>query len=314
MTVSSARPLHKRLRDHLFYVAIRGLLAVLRVMPRRLSIVGMRLFARILFVLAREERQKTTRHLFLALGKGKNSKELKKIARKVFEHFCTAFVDFVRIDKFLANGFRGIVSCEGFENLEEAVKLKKGVIALTGHFGNWELLGAYIVHRGIPLQVVGRALQDPRLDELLVSTRNRAGYTNIARGKDTKKILRALQKGNVVGMLIDQDTKVAGVFADFFGIPAHTPTGPVLLARKYDVPIVPIFMWLKEDLTYQIQCFPPLDLIRTDDESHDLQVNTQKCSDVYERMIRQHPEQWTWMHKRWKTRTKDEGRGETLVV
>ena len=94
----------------------------------------------------------------------------------------------------------------------------------------------------------------------------------------------------------------AGVFVDFFGIPAHTPTGPVLLASKYEVPIVPIFMWLKEDLTYQLECFPALELSRTNDPVHDLQVNTQKCSDAYERIIRQHPEQWAWMHKRWKTR------------
>jgi len=201
-------------------------------------------------------------------------------------------------------GLDGLISASGFEHLEKAVAAKKGVIALTGHFGNWELLGAYVVHRGIPLRVVGTALEDPRLDEMLVSTRNLAGYTNIARGKDTKEILRSLQQGDALGMLIDQDTKVAGVFVDFFGIPAHSPVGPVLLARKYEVPIVPIFMWLKEDLTYQLECFPPLQLIRTDDASHDLQANTQQCSDIYEQMIRRHPEQWVWMHKRWKTRPK----------
>ncbi len=197
-----------------------------------------------------------------------------------------------------------MVSCKGFEHLESAAQRKKGVIALTAHFGNWELLGAYVVHRGIPLRVVGTALQDPRIDALLVSTRNRAGYTNIARGKDTKEILRALQKGEALGMLIDQDTKVAGVFVDFFGIPAYTPTGPAVLASKYEVPIVPIFMWLKEDLTYQLECFPPLELSRTDDAAHDIEVNTRKCSEAYEKIIRQHPEQWAWMHKRWKTRSK----------
>ena len=271
----------------------------------------MRMLAKVLFATAKGERQKTIRHLSLAFGREKNKEEIERLARCVFEHFTTAFVDFVRIDDFVAREFRGIVSCEGFEYLEEAFKMKKGVIALTAHFGNWELLGAYVVHRGIPLRVVGTALEDPRLDEMLVSARNRAGYSNIARGKDTKEILRALQQGDVLGMLIDQDTRVAGVFVDFFGIPAHTPSGPALLARKYNVPIVPIFMWLKEDLSYQLECFPPIDLSRTDDAAHDLQVNTQKCSDAYERIIRRHPEQWAWMHKRWKTRPKGE---ENLVA
>jgi len=302
----SSRPLHKRLRDHLFYLSIRGGVKLLRALPRNAAIRFMHGVANLLFVFARSERQKTLRHLTLALGREKSAAELQKLARRVFVHFATSFVDFVRIDIFVASGFKGMVCCEGFEYLEEAFRRDKGAIALTAHFGNWELLGAYLVHRGIPLQVVGTALQDPRLDELLVDARNGAGYTNIARGKDTKEVLRVLQKGGVLGMLIDQDTRVAGVFVDFFGIPAHTPTGPVQLARKYDVPIVPIFLWRREDLTYQLECFPPLELVRSDDAAADLAVNTRKCSEIYEKMIRQHPEQWVWMHKRWKTRPKGE--------
>ena len=302
--MSSRRPLHKRLRDHFFYGLIRSLLFVLRVLPRRVAIGAMRLLARFLFRVLQRERRKTVTHLTMAFGKEKSAEEIQELARRVFLHFIVAFVDLVRMDDFVDSGFAGMVSCKGFEHLEDAARRGKGVIALTAHFGNWELLGAYVVHRGLPLKVVGTALQDPRLDALLVSTRNRAGYTNIARGKDTKEIIRALQQGEVLGMLIDQDTKVAGVFADFFGMPAYTPTGPAVLARKYGVPIVPIFMWLKEDLTYQLECFAPLDLPRTDDAARDLAVIAGKCNEAYERIIRQHPEQWAWMHKRWKTQPK----------
>ena len=309
--MSLTRPLHKRIRDHFFYGLVRVLLFILRLPPRRIAIAAMRLMARLLFLVLRRERSKTIEHLTLAYGKEKSAAEIEQLARRVFLHFITAFVDLVRMDDFVSRSFVGMVSCTGFEHLERAAEGKKGVIALTAHFGNWELLGAYVVHRGIPLKVVGTALQDPRIDALLVSTRNRAGYTNIARGKDTKEILRVLRNGEALGMLIDQDTKVAGVFVDFFGIPAHTPTGPAVLARKYDVPIVPIFMWLKEDLTYQLECFPPLNLIRTDDAAHDLEFNTRKCSEVYERIIRQHPEQWAWMHKRWKTRPEGEAECRT---
>lgn len=302
--MSSVRPLHKRLRDHLFYGLIRSLIFILRLPPRRVAIGGMRFLAKFLVVLFKREKRKAITHLTLAYGKEKSLSEIEELAGKVLLHFITVFVDLVRMDDFVVSGFEGMVSCQGFEHLECAAKRKKGVIALTAHFGNWELLGAYAVHRGIPLRVVGTAMQDPRLDEILVSTRNRAGYTNIGRGKDTKEILRALQQGDTLGMLIDQDTKVSGVFVDFFGKPAHTPIGPAVLARKYDIPIVPIFMWLKEDLTYQLECFPPLELVRTDDVDYDLQVNIQKCSDAYEKIIRQHPEQWAWMHKRWKTKLK----------
>ena len=119
-------------------------------------------------------------------------------------------------------------------------------------------------------------------------------------------ILRALKKGHSVGMLIDQDTKVQGVFVDFFGKPAHTPTGPSVLARKLDLPIIPIFMYMKDDLTYHLECQPPLELIKTSNQEKDIKDYTQKCSDAYEAIIRRYPEQWVWMHKRWKTQPQSE--------
>ncbi len=299
--MSSPRPFHKRLRDQFVYGSVRMLLVLLRALPRKTTIASMRFLARIGFWLARKERLKTMAHLSLAFGSQKSRKEIEQLACGVFEHFATAFVDFVRLDEFVAHDFQGLVSCRGLENLQELARNGKGVIALTGHFGNWELLGAYLAHKGIPLRVVGKSMRDPRLDQILVSTRNQAGYTNIARGKDTREILRALQRGDALGMLIDQDTKVAGIFVDFFGLPAHTPVAPAVLARKYDVPIVPIFMWLKEDLTYQLECMAPLGQSRTGDQAHDLHATIQLCSDAYEKIIREHPEQWAWMHNRWKT-------------
>ncbi|MBN2232723.1 MAG: lysophospholipid acyltransferase family protein [Deltaproteobacteria bacterium] len=302
-------PFHKRLRDYLFYALIRGLVSGVRILPRSPAIAVLRFLGGLVFAVGGEERCKTIRHLTHALGKEKSSAEIEAIARGVFRHFAAAGVDFVRMDAYVADGFRGLVSCTGFEHLETAVAGGRGVIALTAHFGNWELLGAYVSFRGVPLRVVGTPLKHRRLDDLLVAARNRAGYGNIARGRDTREIIRALHRGDVLGMLIDQDTRVNGVFADFFGHPAHTPAGPLLLARKYDVPVVPMFMWLRDDLTYQFECLPPLDLVHSDDQDHDLRVNVRKCNEMYESMIRRHPEQWVWMHKRWKKRPPPEGDG-----
>jgi KDO2-lipid IV(A) lauroyltransferase len=109
-------------------------------------------------------------------------------------------------------------------------------------------------------------------------------------------------------MLIDQDTSVEGVFVNFFGRPAHTAVGPVALAMKYQVPIIPIFMRMKKNLKYHVECSAPLDLLTTGDEEHDLLVNTQKCSDAYERIIRRFPSQWVWMHERWKKQPATSGK------
>jgi len=223
-------------------------------------------------------------------------------AHRVFLHFGTVVADFIREPNIIKSGINKLITIEGIEHLDQAMAPGRGSLMITAHFGNWELLGAWLAQNGYKFKVVGATHSDERLDRLIVETRNSAGYTNIARGKSTREILRCLKDGQTVGMLIDQDTRVQGVFVNFFGQPTFTPTGPVVLARKFKLPLVPIFMRLKDDFSYHIECSAPIDLVFTDNEELDNQVNTQKCSDVYENIIRRYPEQWVWMHKRWKTK------------
>jgi len=139
----------------------------------------------------------------------------------------------------------------------------------------------------------------------MVETRNAAGYINIERGNAARGILKAIKGGFPVALLIDQDTRAKGVFVDFFGIKAHTPIGPAVLAGKLNVPLIPLAMHQKKDLTYEMECFEPICYIDTGDKEKDIITFTQKCSDACEQMIRRHPEQWAWMHRRWKKQPGD---------
>lgn len=292
----------KETRNTLFYWCVLLFVKALRAMPRRIAIAFMRTLARITFPLARRIRNKTIKHLTMAYGKEKSHAEIKTIAKDVFLHFFTASADFIRLPAMLRQGINKFVTVEGIEHLDKAIaSTETGIMMLTAHFGNWEVLGAWLAQNGYPMRVVGMPLFDPRLDKILVDTRNQAGYTNIARGSGTRGIIRSLRDGYPVGMLIDQDTNVQGKFVSFFGRPTYTPTGPLILARKFNVPVVPIFMHLCDNFFYHIECKEPVNLEYTEDEERDLLSNTQKCSDVYEEIIRKHPEQWAWMHKRWKT-------------
>lgn len=297
----STRPYRKVLRDRLFARFLRGLIWFLRRLSRRQAIALMRLVGRLLFLLDTRGRARTLRHLSMAFGKEKSPAEIDRLAAGVYRHFSTALADIMRLPLLLAAGLDSLIQARGMHHLDQALATGQGVLMITGHFGNWELLGAWMAKSGYPLRVVGAPLENPGLDQIVVEMRNQAGYTNIARGEATRDIIRYLRQGAAIGMLIDQDTRVQGVFVSFFGHPAHTPTGPVLLARKFKLPIIPIFMHLKDDLTYQVECEPPLALRHTDDEAGDILANTQACSDAYERIIRRFPEQWVWMHKRWKT-------------
>jgi KDO2-lipid IV(A) lauroyltransferase len=301
-TAVAKHPLYRKIRDDLFYLLVVSFIGLLRLLPRRVALALLRSLGRLAFALASGPRHRAIEHLTMVYGDQKSPAEIKELARRVFIHFATAAADFVRIPVIIKQGINRLVSASGIEHLDRAFATGDGLLMITCHFGNWEILGAWLAQNGYPMSVVGTSLFDPRLDRILVETRNRAGYTNITRGKGTREIIRTLKKGEAVGMLIDQDTKADGVFVDFFGRPAYTPTGPVVLARRLNLPIIPIFAYLKDDFTYQVECLPPLDLVKTENEDSDIRINTQKCSDAYEAMIRRFPEQWVWMHKRWKTR------------
>jgi Kdo2-lipid IVA lauroyltransferase/acyltransferase len=298
--------LRKPIKYRVEYFMVALVVKMIQAMPRQYGIGVMRALADAFHILAPEHHAVMIYNLTLAFGDEKTVREIQKIARDAPRYFAVAFVDTLRIPNIIREGFDRYVKAENMDILDEAMRAGKGAILLTGHFGNWELMGAYVAQKNYPIKVVGSPLKNPLLDKLLVDMRNNAGYRNISRGRNAKGILRALKEGALLGILMDQDIKkLNGVFVDFFGRKAHTPIGPVVLAAKFGIPIIPMFMHLEKDLTYNIQCFDPIELTDTGDTERDIVTNTQKCSDVYEKIIRQHPEQWVWIHRRWKQKPND---------
>lgn len=161
-------------------------------------------------------------------------------------------------------------------------------------------MGAWMSAHGYPIAAIAAALTNPGLNRLIVDLRNQAGYINIPRGNAVAEISKTLKSGNILGILMDQDTRLRGVFVDFFGKKANTPSGPLQIARKYGASVVPMFMHLESDLTYHLECFKPLVLAETGDKNQDILADALQCNTIYEQVIRRHPEQWAWMHRRWK--------------
>lgn len=261
----------------------------------------MRYVGRLAFIFARNERNNAIEHLTFAYRDEKTDAEIKALAKNVFLTLAACAADAVRLPTLVKDGtIDTIVDVKNFEIFQNHVDNGKGVIIMTGHFGNWEVMGTWVVRKGINLKVVAKPAYDPRLDKLIVDYRNEAGYANTARGNAVKAVVNALLKGDVYGLLFDLDTKVKGVFVDFFGRPAHTATIPVVLSMRIGSPITPMFIRMKKDFTYEIMCFDALELVNTGNEQEDILTNTQICSDFYEMIIRRYPEQWIWMHRRWK--------------
>jgi len=298
----------KKIRRWLVYIIVLALVKFLRLLPRKASILIMRALGRTAFCLAKSRRMSTIKHLTAVFGEEKSHAEINRIAKQVFLNLSTCAADAVRLPRIIDEGLDKIITTvSGQEILEPIRERGKGAILLTAHFGNWELLGAWMAEKGDKIKVVGAPNKNTRIDKLITETRNNAGYYNIARSTGTREIIRSLNDGWFIGMLTDQDTRVDGVFVKFFNQWAHTATGPIVLAKKYNIDVIPMFIRLKEDFTYHLEVQPPLDLEFTGDKQHDLQVNTQKCSDAYERIIRRYPEQWAWIHPRWKKQPQTRG-------
>jgi Kdo2-lipid IVA lauroyltransferase/acyltransferase len=178
---------------------------------------------------------------------------------------------------------------------------------VTCHVGAFELQIANMTLRGLNPLIVGTPLKDPRLNELLFSSRSAHGGIAVERGKEGMKLVKGLLQGGTVALLIDQDTKVKSRFVNFFGMPASTPAGVALLALKTKAAVVPSYIhYNKADGKQHMYLLPEFPLIDTGNEENDLVANTQLYTSFIEDAIRKHPTQWVWMHERWKTKPGEE--------
>lgn len=302
---------HKFRKDFLYYCA-RALLAVARLIPAAcLYLMGSFSGWCSYYVLARE-RKKTLANLSLAFAGEKGESERKRIARGVFVNLGRNLAEFALYSRLDDSGIHGLVSMEGRDILDRVLAEGKGILIITGHIGNWELIPAFFIATGYSGGVVARRIYYDRYNELLFGLRRSRGFRVFYRDESPKKILRTLRNNEVVGILADQDVrKLPGVFVEFFGRQAYTPTAPVLIAQKSGAPLCPARI-IREGRKHRIVIEEPLDLRSSGDKEDDLIHNTQLWSRAIERYIRERPDQWVWMHRRWRTQPEDIAAGRRV--
>ncbi len=191
------------------------------------------------------------------------------------------------------------VDVEGWDQVEALRRAGRPILLLTAHVGNWELLGPIVNGRGVELWAVVRALDEEVLHEMLTRLRRHFGSETIERGAPgaARRLLKALRgqdRDRALLMLIDQDTPVEGVWVPFFGRPAFTPVGAARIALRQDAAVVPAFLERRDDGSHVARFLPPLDL--PDDE---VQATARMTRAIEEQVLRR-PEQWVWMHRRWR--------------
>jgi KDO2-lipid IV(A) lauroyltransferase len=300
--MSTFKQIRKSIKYTLLVAAIKVLLVVIRKLPRKVSMGLCGGVGAMAFRLLKEERLKTLNNLTTAYGDEKSAAEIYAMAKEVWINLGKSGAEFaIKMGQDDPEEFFEDLEVRGNEYLQEAIQRGRGILGLISHMGCWEGTALGLPMLGIPAYAIGKKLGNERLNTLLFESRGKKGVLTLARGSSYKTILRVLSENNLIGILIDQDTEVRGVFVDFYGKPAYTPIGAAMLAMDSGAPVLPMFYLKKQDDTYEFVIEKEIPLADTGNRRQDMEENTRRFHRVIEEYIRKYPTQWVWMHNRWKT-------------
>jgi Kdo2-lipid IVA lauroyltransferase/acyltransferase len=291
------------MRRKLEYAAAWPFIKILGILPRLLARVFAIAISRLVYLFHVRLRQVGMRNLEMAFPE-KSEKERKRILRAEFTSLGRQLAELCQFPRYTPENIDEVVIYEQLGNYERAYERRKGVLFLTAHFGGWELSAfAHSLH-GHRVNIVMRPMDNPYLDGMLQSYRTMHGNKVVPKDDFVRGLLAAMKAGETVGILMDTNmTPPQGVFVDFFGIPACTASGLARIALRTDAAVVPGFtIWDESLRKYRLRFDPALELVRTGDLEADIVTNTQNFTKVIEGYVRQYPEQWLWVHRRWKTR------------
>jgi len=230
--------------------------------------------------------------------------ERRKILRGVFTSLGRQLAEVCLFPRYTSENVSEVVIYDAFENFEHAFARGKGVLFLTGHLGGWELSAFAHSLYGHPLSFIMRPLDNPYLNRMMRAYRTLHGNKTVDKDDFIRGLLRAMKEGETVGILMDTNmTPPQGIFVEFFGRLACTASGLARIALRTDAAVVPGFtVWDAALGKYRLRFDPALTLIRTGDLEADISANTQLFTNVIEKFVRKYPDQWLWVHRRWKTR------------
>ena len=291
----------RRIRFRLEAAGFRLLLAAARLLPRRLLLNLGSAAGRMAYFVDGRHRRIALGNLRLAYGPSLGDREARRINRKCWRHFGRITFDSLTFPRLTASSVGTLVRYEGLEHIREAYTRGKGVILFSGHYGHWELVALMQGYLGLPLALVTRPLDNPYLESMLGSLRDRSGNLIIHKRSAVRAMVRALHAGIGVAIVIDQDARDKGVFVPFFGRPASTTPTLALLALKTGAAVVPVFSVPQPDGTYRVVYEPPVEIPGTGEHDAAVMCVTARCMAIIERWVRRQPELWLWMHRRWKT-------------
>ncbi len=282
-------------------VAVYGSIGFLKLaawLPLPLARALARVLARIAYYVIPRIRRVGLKNLDLAYGDELAPSEKRRILKGAVRHVGLVAAEFSRLPRFTRDETvlpLEIVDLERVRNL-------KGVLCIGAHLGNWELFAPALVRLGSRVAGVVRPLDNPALNAIVDAHRSAGGFTTLPKDNAGREMIRLLREGWHIGVLIDQSPRENGVPATFFGQPCWATIAPVMIGQRAKAPVIAGCVARQPDGTYRLELGEPIEMVHTGDIHADIVVNTQKCQDAIEALVRKYPDQWLWFHRRWKER------------
>jgi Kdo2-lipid IVA lauroyltransferase/acyltransferase len=296
--------------DARVHALAQALILFLNVLPGAAARALGRGVGRLLHAIDRRHRKQVLSHLTLAFRDTLSDAQKKDICARYFEHTGLSVIEFARLKQLNAENVDALCDLSELKRFDELLKDGKGLLCVPAHHGNWELCGYAVALKGYPLQSVARPLDNPLLNEMVRSLRETSGNRIVEKWKVLWKLKKLLDKGGIVTMSVDQNGGVAGLFVPMFGVLASTVTSPAELHLASRVPIVIATMNRQQDgVHHKLHIWDVIRHAPTDDRAADIATVITRINAAVEKAVRAYPEQWLWVHKRWKTRPPGEKPG-----
>lgn len=297
-----------QVKHYLEFIAVKILYKIVILLPWKINYWLANRLGELSYIFLAKRRRMTINNLTTAFKNQYNRKEIRRMAINTFRNFGKSMIEFISLSKINKNNVDNFVTINGLENLEEAKKRGKGVIILSSHLGNWELMAKALILKGYPLTIMVRRQKNKLVEGLIEHQRSESKVKTLPHTIAPKEIFRLLKNNEIIGMIADQDGGEKGVFVDFFGRPASTVPSPVIFTMRSGTHLIPLFDIRQKNNHHHIIIETPYQLTTTSDIKKDIVDNTQELTKKLESYIRQYPDQWFWLHNRWATKPHEEKR------
>ena len=290
----------KKIKHRLEYFSVVALIFVLNLIPYRLALLVGDIIGFLGFSVLRIRRKVTLDNLKKSFKDQFSDRDYMRIGARSYRYIARGMIEYGLFPTLKKKNLQKFLTIQGLENLQKISGGGRGGVLVTGHFGSWELMGAFVAAHGWPIDYLVGEQHNILVNRLMNNHRRLFGVGLIEMGVAARGVIRAVRSGRMVCMLSDQDAGSDGVIVEFLGRPASTPRGPAAFALKTGAPLACSFI-IREGSKQRIVIEPPLDFTPTGSKDADIKQLTQAYTSLLEKYVREYPDHWFWPHRRWKS-------------